>query len=607
MTVPPATTGMRPLQERLAHIADTPRWSEEAQGAFYDQIADLTALAEARAGTRRHWLDVAGVVIELVFTGHALEDILMPALAHLEVPAANADAIFHVWDSASTGVQMIPPPMPRDSFTERGDIWGLQSENILSAYHWSDFSLALAAVDAATGIYWVNEPDCIPYWGRASPLRTLFHWAMRWHGRHLLHAAAIGTADGAMLITGKGGVGKSTTALSCLVHGMRYVGDDYLIVALDPAPMVYSLYGTAKVNADQLRKFPLLREQLVNESTLAEEKAVFQLFPRHADRIAIALPLRAVVAPEFAGRPETSFGPIDMARLNHAASFTTISQLPHAGRESEVFIEQLIASAPAMTIRLGADLPGIPLAIAGWLADPAPMPALAKSSHRPTLSVIIPVHNGAHFVASAVESVLAQGWETLEILIIDDGSEDDLAAAVAKLPVEIRLFQQASTGPAGARNRGIREAHGELIAFLDVDDLWPPGRLDALYAEFEADPSADIAFGHAQVFREREDGSREYLGNPAESYPHSFGAALYRCAAFDRVGLLDPELRFSEDTDWANRAREKGVKVARLPLVSLLVRRHEGNMTRGRSRVEVNELRMFKKLLDRKRDGGAAV
>lgn len=79
---------------------------------------------------------------------------------------------------------------------------------------------------------------------------------MEKNGCQLLHAAAIGTEEGAVLITGKGGIGKSTTALSCLQSGPYYFADNYLIVRLEPEPLVYSLYCTAKLNADHVKNFP---------------------------------------------------------------------------------------------------------------------------------------------------------------------------------------------------------------------------------------------------------------------------------------------------------------------------------------------------------------
>ena len=91
------------------------------------------------------------------------------------------------------------------------------------------------------------------------------------------------------------------------------------------------------------------------------------------------------------------------------------------------------------------------------------------------------------------------------------------------------------------------------------------------------------------------------LGSPEDSFPHYIGAALFRRSAFERLGRFDPGMRFGEDSDWFVRARQHEVKVAHVDRTTLLVRRHGGNMTEGKSLVELNMLTIIKKAIDRKR------
>lgn len=591
----------------IANPADTPQRSEAEQRAFFDAALASALAAEAAAGARERFYALAGVRLRIVFAGPVMEALMGDAIAHLETPRPDAvEATFHVWDSASTGVPMAEAPCSRQCFTDRGDIWGMASERTRLAFHWSDGSVNVADMEGATYLYWVQDGTALPYWSKASPLRTLFHWLMRAHGHQLLHAAAIGTAEGAVLITGKGGVGKSTSALACLDDGMGYVGDDYLVVQLAPEPRAVSLYATAKLHAGHAENFPRFRELIANLDTMREEKAVLNLFPDHAERIALSMPLRAVLLPRISPQVETTFAPVPRAALQRAAAFTTMSQLPHAGRDTHDFIERMIAALPGLEIRLGSDLAGIPRAIRGLLADPAAaVAALAgpkeAAPRLPLVSVVIPVHDGAGFLPGAVANVLGQGYPSLEIIVVDDGSSDDIEAAVRALPVDVRFFRQIQSGPAIARNRGIKDASGELIAFLDVDDLWPDGTLPLLAEALAREPGTMVVRGHAQLFRDEPEGGMRYLGNPEESYPHYIGAALYRREAFQAVGLFDSGLMFGEDTDWARRAEEVGLPVTRLPLVTLLVRRHEANMTRGRSMLELNQLKVFHRMLGRRR------
>src|SRR5262249_40264247 len=156
-------------------------------------------------------------------------------------------------------------------------------------------------------------------------------------------------------------------------------------------------------------------------------------------------------------------------------------------------------------------------------------------------------------------------------------------------------------GPAAARNRGIREATGEMLAFLDVDDEWPAGNLRHMSTALLTTAGFDVVIGHGQLMREDADGRGGFVGSPCGSFRWYISAALFRREAFTKVGLFDETLRFGEDSDWFKRAAEASLTVERLPNVSLLIRRHAGNMTRGKSIVELNGLRVFKKALDRRR------
>jgi hypothetical protein len=593
-----------------SHKSDLPRKSEAEQSAFFEAVLQRALMAEARAGVVEHFFDVAETAVRIVFAGDNLARHFVPALSHLEIaPSPKPDVTIHVWDSRSTGVAMVGPPCVRDAFTDRGDIWGMDSARIRSAFHWIEYSVNLMDTGTNTGIYWVQTADTLPYWTKASPLRTLFHWWMERNQCQLLHAAAVGHDDGGILITGRGGVGKSTTALTCLAAGLQYISDDYLIARLEPSPRVFSLYSTAKMNADQIERFPQYRTLVGNISSLQDEKAVLYLYPEFARSIARSMPLQVALTPRIASQIGTELASTSKLALQRAAAFTTMSQLPHAGRRTYEFIERLIGQLPSLELVLGSALDRIPSALSDLLATPSeriaalsPRETAAPDTGVPLVSVIVPVYNGARFLPGAIANILGQNYPSVEIIVVDDGSTDDIDAVVQALPVDVRYFKQENAGAASARNRGIKDASAELIAFLDVDDLWPEGVLGLLVDTLKQNPQYDVVRGFAQLMAQNEEtGSFEYIGNPKESYPYYIGAGLYRRSAFQLVGLFDADLKFAEDTDWFTRARERRLNLEQLGQVTLLVRRHDHNMTRGKSLVEVNTLRVFKKTLDRQR------
>jgi GT2 family glycosyltransferase len=595
---------------RVGQKSDLPHRSEDEQRAFFHRALERALAAEESAGIVERCFELAGSVLRIKFAGDRLAECFMPALAHLEIPTARRhDAVFHVWDSESTGVKMVAPICSRESFTDRGDIWGMGSRRFRSAFHWGEFAVAQMDMHAATGIYWTNTASALPYWAKASPLRSLFHWWMESKDCQLVHGAAIGSGGEAVLITGKGGLGKSTTAVSCLTQGLQYVGDDYLVVALDPSPRAHSLYSTAKLNWDQMANFPRLAGMAKSHGGPEGEKAVMYLYPAMESLIARSLPLKAILTPRIFDRPQTVLEPVSAMELKRAAGFTTMSQLPHAGRRTQEFIDRLVDSLPGLQLSLGSELAGIPAAIKPLLAHPtAEIAGMARSVReietrdRPMVSVIIPVRNGASFLPEAVASIGDQNYPALEIIVVDDGSTDEIASVLSNLPEEIKYIRQNPSGPAAARNRGIRAAAGEFIAFLDVDDLWPPDNLGSMVEAIANMPECHVVRGFAQVMELMpETQNYEFVGGPGDAFPDYLGAALYRRAVFERVGMLDEGLEFGEDVDWFNRAREDGLIIERLEQVTLFVRRHGQNMTHGKSMQELNLLRVLKRALDRKR------
>jgi glycosyltransferase involved in cell wall biosynthesis len=215
----------------------------------------------------------------------------------------------------------------------------------------------------------------------------------------------------------------------------------------------------------------------------------------------------------------------------------------------------------------------------------------------PLVSVIIPVFNGERFLREAVESVLAQQYSSIEIIVVDDGSTDGTANVAQSLPETVRYFYQTNQGPAAARNRGIEQAQGSLIAFADADDLWPADKLELQLPYLIKESAVDIVLGRIQqVFLSE----AQEIAEPAFSV--NLGSAIIRKSVFERVGLFDETMRYSEDVDWFMRARESGAEIVTIDAVTLLYRQHEENMTRGKSTSELNVLKALKKSLDRRRE-----
>ena len=222
----------------------------------------------------------------------------------------------------------------------------------------------------------------------------------------------------------------------------------------------------------------------------------------------------------------------------------------------------------------------------------------------PLVSVIIPVLNGERFLAAAVASIRGQRYPSLEIIVVDDGSTDGTVAVANALGGEVRVVRQANAGPPAARNRGLETARGDLIGFLDADDLWCEDKLNIQVGRFLADPDLDVVMGTTQVFRAAAPvDDAVALGDPAgpPALLLSLGSALFRRAVFERVGRFDTSLRMDDDVDWFFRALEAGARILPLNHVVQYYRRHDRNITNAREVDRRFYLMALKKSLDRRR------
>lgn len=224
-------------------------------------------------------------------------------------------------------------------------------------------------------------------------------------------------------------------------------------------------------------------------------------------------------------------------------------------------------------------------------------------SAAPPVSVIVPAYNCATYLPRAIESVLAQSFTDFELLVVDDGSTDDTANVTNRYSADrrVRFVRHGeNTGPSATRNRGIRLSSGDLVAFLDADDDWARGKLEAQVKAL-ASEEADVCGvgcrwlmpGGREVIVSKEppfsgDGLyRELLFR--NTIPGSSSSIMVRRRCFDEVGLFDEELRAVEDRDmWLRLAARFRFVFVTEPLVSINRRRTDSairdpaRMARGR-------------------------
>lgn len=206
------------------------------------------------------------------------------------------------------------------------------------------------------------------------------------------------------------------------------------------------------------------------------------------------------------------------------------------------------------------------------------------------VSVIIPVFNGDATVAAAIESVRRQTYEDHEIIVVDDGSTDETASVVMTFGDRVRYFRQENSGVSAARNRGLVEARGEYVAFLDADDLWLRRKLEKQVAILQGEPdvvavqcSAYLVDDHLRAIEARscspaQDTCLDYL--LFRNLPSFGSAALVRTARIQALGGFATDLRAIEDWDIVCRLARHG-RVKSIPDFLVLYRQHAKNRSRN--------------------------
>jgi hypothetical protein len=342
----------------------------QAPAAFFDSIWTQVTLAErAAGGVVERWFSIAGVALRARCIGRALLPYLTPALAHLEIPdpGGRADFTLHCWDCASLGLGFPQAPVGIRSFTPRGDIRGFNDGGFHAAFEPGGRQLSLLDAGSRQAVFCVGEAAGIPRFEYAEPIRAILSWMMREHGRQLIHAAAVGTAEGGVLLIGRSGAGKSNTALGCLNSPLQYAADDFCAVAAGSAPAVYSLYSTGKTRESDWARHPFLAELQPDLDPAKLEKAIYFLHQTCPEKLIAGFPLKAILLPRRGGDAcETC--PVSPATVLRLTAPDTSVLLPDAGSEVMRCMAELVRAVPCFDLQLGPRPEAIAEVIASVIA-----------------------------------------------------------------------------------------------------------------------------------------------------------------------------------------------------------------------------------------------
>jgi glycosyltransferase involved in cell wall biosynthesis len=206
------------------------------------------------------------------------------------------------------------------------------------------------------------------------------------------------------------------------------------------------------------------------------------------------------------------------------------------------------------------------------------------------VSIVIPAHNAAGFLRDALDSVFAQRLEDPEVVVVDDGSTDGTADAARRYGRGVQVLSQPRSGSGRARNQGLQATSGDLVAFLDADDIWVPEKSSLQIPLLENDPDLGLVFSDMVSFGGEGAPSRRYFeerGFDGRCTPSSIflydmistPTVILRRSCLDEAGLFDESLPIGQDTDlWFRVALARRFAVVDLPTVRR--RLHADNITR---------------------------
>lgn len=228
---------------------------------------------------------------------------------------------------------------------------------------------------------------------------------------------------------------------------------------------------------------------------------------------------------------------------------------------------------------------------------------------KPLVSVIIPNYNYARYVREAVDSVLAQTYPNIEIIVVDDGSKDESKEILQNYGDKIKLIFQKNQGVSAARNNGIRQSKGEFIAFLDADDAWLPQKVEKQVERFLSDDSCGMVHVGVQDIDADGKSLQTHLDGLEGDVSHELllfmrpvilgggSGIMIRREILKEIGGFDPRLSTSADWDVVYQVSNR-YKVGFIGEILLKYRMHGSNMHGNIPRMEREMMLCFEKAFD---------
>ena len=317
-------------------------------------LAQVRALPDEALHTRR--FRIAGQSISARFSDRERASLYASRLPPAEDHPALSDSNFHVDVVETTHLGWPAPALlkvpngDRRAFERTLERAGLRAVPPFSSRLWDVMDRS-----GNRAIQLSQSRRDYPEWDGGAPLRIALHWAALDRGLRLIHGASLGHGDTAVLITGPGGAGKSGTVLAGIAHGLRTVGDDYVVIEPGDPPIAWQAYRLLKQDDAGIARLPGLADRIVDRRLNWQGKLEIDpesLFPGCLDE---RQTIRAIVVPKIDGASRSVIEPIDHDQAFDALARSTLQQFPAEQASGFLFCKRLARSLPCFGMSLSRD------------------------------------------------------------------------------------------------------------------------------------------------------------------------------------------------------------------------------------------------------------
>jgi hypothetical protein len=226
----------------------------------------------------------------------------------------------------------------------------------------------LFSAESKLGLFWIDDIRRFPWYELCRPLRNVIHWWGLTRKLHMIHAACIGTANGAALVVGHPGAGKSTIALASLNSDLSFVSDDLCLIGNDGKDVfAYSLYNTAKL--EHFERLPELQSCAFNQNRKTGEKAFMFVNEHFPDKLITKMPLRAIIVPKITGERLSSVRSLDYNDAFKTLVASTSEELGGTSAADFFGPLRICKATPCYALSSGTDLEQLNNLLLGLLKD----------------------------------------------------------------------------------------------------------------------------------------------------------------------------------------------------------------------------------------------